>query len=131
MTASNEPGLAGEIHLDVKYHITLDFLVPNNFLSSTGFVKCSVPLSESGSDVQHFFLNSLAPTVSACLQINGKRLGNVLWHFNAKLVCGLLVPGLDLSNNPIPSPESVLYPPAKRWLLNELVTKRVSASSMG
>jgi hypothetical protein len=61
MTASNEPGLAGVIHLDVEYHMTLDFLVPNKFLSVTGFVKRSVPLSESGSHVQHFFLDCLAP----------------------------------------------------------------------
>jgi hypothetical protein len=125
MTASNEPGLAGEIHLDVEYHMTLDFLVPNKFLSATGFVKRSVPLSESGSHVLHFFLNCLAPKISACLGIDGERLSNVLRHFNAKLVCGLPVPGLDLRNNPIPSSESVLYPPAKRWLFNELVTNRI------
>jgi hypothetical protein len=86
MTASYKPGLAGEIHLDVEYHMTLDFLVPNKFLSATGFVKRSVPLSESGSHVQHFFLNCLAPKISAWLGIDGEHLRNVLWHFNAKLV---------------------------------------------
>jgi hypothetical protein len=97
MTTSNKPGLAGEIHLDVECHMTLDFLVPNKFLSATGFVKRSVPLSESGSNrVQHFFLDCLATKISACFGIDGERLSNVLWHVNAKLVCGLPVPGLDL-----------------------------------
>jgi hypothetical protein len=58
MTASNKPGLAGEIHLDVKYRMTLDFLVPNKkFLFATGLVKRSGPLSESGSDVQNNYNN--------------------------------------------------------------------------
>jgi len=105
--------------------MTLDFLVPNKFLSAMGFVKRSIPLSESGSHVQHFSLICLAPKVSACLGINSEHLSNVLRHFDAKLVCGLPVPGLDLRNNPIPSPESVLYPPVKRWLFNKLVTNRI------
>jgi len=105
--------------------MTLDFLVPNKFLLATGFVKRSAPLSESGSHVQHVFLNCLAPKISACLGINGEQLSNVIWHFNARLVCGLPVPGLDHQNNPIPSSESVLYPPVKRWLFNELVANRI------
>ena len=96
MTTSNKPGLAGEIHLDVECHMTLDFLVPNKFLSATGFVKRSVPLSESGSHVQHFVLNCLAPKISSCLGINGERLNNIFWHFNTKLVRRFPVPGLDI-----------------------------------
>jgi len=105
--------------------LNIDFLVSNKFLSAAGFVKRSVPLAESGSHVQHFFLNCLAPKISSCLGINGERLSNIFRHFNTKLVCGLPVPGLAFRNNPIPSPRSVLNPPAKRWLFNEMVTNRV------
>jgi len=78
------------IHFDVKYHVAVYLLVPNeqtiNALSVHNLRTPTIPFLEGDVYVFHLFLNCTPPMIHPRFSIYLEGVLDGLWYFNAKFM---------------------------------------------
>ena len=107
MASSNKLGFAAEVHLDIKYKVTIDMFVSYRVVFNViKDMKCN-------SNIGHFFLNRVMPKSVVILLVNFVRFFGQSRYLHTKLVGLFEETCFDLSDYVVSILKSIGYSPGK------------------
>ena len=110
MASSNKSGFAAEIHLDIKYKVTIDVFVSYRFFFTV------IQDMKSKSNIGHFFLNRVTPKSVVILLVESISFFDRGRYLHTKIVVLIEETRFDLSYYVITLLQSIGYPPSKGGL---------------
>ena len=119
MVSSNKSGFTAEVHLDIKYKLTIDM-----FISYRVFFTVIQDM-KSNISIGHFFLNRVTPKSVGIILVESVRFFDRGRYLHTKFVELLDETRFDLSNSVISLLQSIWYPPIKDGFLLNPITYNI------